>query len=108
MPTEEKFNIEDQLEGGTGPSQMYIPPPPVLHLTSTQEPELEGYELGEEFVFTVHARITSIDEEGNYSLEMSDIEIPSKATQLDKAKEEVEGPLGVLSNESLTELLGDK
>jgi len=100
MPREEKFNVEDQLEGGVGPG-LHIPPPPVLIIYKDTHAELDGYEVGDELEMTIRARIIARNEEGQYDIELSEINIPPI---LKEAQDNVE-TFGFLSNKSLRKVL---
>lgn len=97
MPREGKF---DGMEPGDG-GGMYLPGPPEFILHADLHSELKDYELDEEFELVMVATVKEKRSDGTYNVELTQITVPKKKTAVDKAKEEVESPLGVISGDNL-------
>lgn len=97
MPREGKF---DGMEPGDG-GGLYLPEAPEFILHADLHSELKDYDLDEEFELTMVAKVKEKRSDGTYNVELTQIEVPRKSTAVDRAKEEVEGPLGVISGDNL-------
>lgn len=97
MPREGKFDGTEPGDGGG----MYLPGPPTFILHADLHSELKDYDLDEEFMLVMVAKVIKRSSDGTYEVELTQIEVPRKKSAVDKAKEEVEGPLGVISGDNL-------
>jgi hypothetical protein len=97
MATKQKRDvIADGLEGG----RFYLPPSPRITLHSEQHPKLSDMLVGDMADFEITARVTNIDEDGSYGLELVAIKIHDKKGLREQAQSEMIN-LGELSAESL-------
>jgi len=88
--------IADTLEGG----KFYLPTPPRITLYSEQHPKLSDMIVGDVADLEITARVTDMDEEGRYGLELVAIKIADKKDIIGEIESEIIN-IGELSEESL-------
>lgn len=97
MATKQKRDIiADGLEGGT----FYLPPAPRITLHSEQHPKLSDMLVGDVADFEITARVTDMDEDGRYGLELVSIKIRDKKGLRETAESEIIN-IGDLSADTL-------
>lgn len=100
---ESKDSISEGLEGG----HLYLPPPPRISLMSDEYTTLMDLLVGDTVDLDITARVTDIDEEGRYGLELMTIKIADKNGVMETGESE-NIKIGSLSKDTLDRLFGGK
>ena len=91
-----KDSIGEGLEAG----RFHLPEAPRITLYEEQYPNLSDMIVGDTMDLEITARITDIDEDGRFGLELVSIQMHDKSSLIDKATSEIVH-IGDLSADSL-------